>query len=160
MQPVKILFISGLFAGVIFAADPFLGTWRLDRQKSKLPAQMATLKELVILIDTPSGGTLRFTSNATLNDGQTRHVVNTEILDGKDHPAKSRTTGKAIPGGTGTWQRPDEHHVNAVFKMNGKEAMTARDSVSQDGQTLTSVRRGSSPQGLPVDEVDIFERQQ
>jgi hypothetical protein len=135
-------------------ADPILGTWKLNFEKSKLPTQLADLlTSEVKTLEAPAPDTIRATAVFTLR-GKEGRVVNTLFIDGKDHPANGRF-GATMSNTTGNIERPDQRHINAVFKMDGKLFTTMSWTVSEDGKTLTEFR--IHPDGQR--ETDILERQ-
>jgi hypothetical protein len=146
-------------AGSVFGADPFVGTWKLKIAQSKLPAGMTDIQEDILRVDVVGPKTYRLTDDLTRTNGRKSHVVNTLVVDGKDHPGAARNTGKEVPNSIMNFQRPDERHIKASFRMNGKEFQTMETTVTPDGGTLISVRRGSAPNSQNLDETDVYQRQ-
>jgi hypothetical protein len=141
-------------ASAVYAADPLLGTWKLNVEKSKLPPQLADLKGEVKTFEAPAPDTIRTTSVFTRANGKVCRAVNTLVMDGKDHPSTGRC-GTPPPDSTMNFERPDQRHINAVFKKNGKADGTLKWTVSEDAKTLTEFRTFSDG----TEETDILERQ-
>jgi hypothetical protein len=127
-------------------ADPILGTWRLNVEKSKLPTQMADFKAELKTFEAPAPDTIRTTTVFTLN-GKEGRKVNTLVMDGKEHLSSGRFSAPS-PNANATvnYERPDQRHINAVFKSNGKLASTLEWTVSEDGKTLIEFRINSDGQ--------------
>jgi hypothetical protein len=119
----RILLASWTFSVSCFAADPFLGTWRLNLEKSHLTGQKIQIEAL-------SGNTFRFTEDETSD----------EILaDGLDHPTHFGETMSIKKIGPSSW--------DIDYKRAGKLYMDTQWVVSPDGQTLTYTAHGTRPSG-------------
>jgi hypothetical protein len=135
----------------LFAADPFLGTWKLDPAKSNYTAGSAP-KDVTIVIE-EQGDTYQVSATGTYADGSPISVKYT------------------IPkgGGTGTVQEGPFDAVTSkrvsararenTYTKNGKETMSRRVVVSRDGKTLRNTVKGTGPQGTRVAGVDVFNKQ-
>jgi hypothetical protein len=149
----KIAYMIALLALAVplFAADPFVGTWKLDPGKSKYTAGTAP-KDVTIAIE-EQGDNLQVTATGSYQDGSPISV--------------KYTVPKA--GGTGTVQegpfdaitskRVSAHARENRYSKNGKEIISRRTVVSQDGKTLRITAKGTDAQGKPVAGVDIFDKQ-
>src|SRR6516162_10101580 len=153
-QTMSVLVVGFLMtATAIYAADPLLGTWKLNVEKSKLPPQVADLKAESKTFEAPAPDTIRTTSVFTRANRETSRAVNTLPMDGKDHPTTGRFNGKPLANTTMNFERPDQRHINGVFKRDGKLYGTLKWTVSEDGKTLTEFRTLSDG----TEETDILE---
>jgi hypothetical protein len=93
---------------------------------------------------------------ADIAQGQATKTVFTHIYDGKPHP----TTG--VPGGlfdATTYTRIDAHTVNWVRSKDGKTVQTGSNVLSADGKTFTVTTEGTGPNGQPIHNVAVYEKQ-
>jgi hypothetical protein len=149
----KIMYVIAMLAVAIplFAADPFLGTWKLDPAKSKYTAGSAP-KDVTLVVEEQADN-YQVTATGTYADGSPISVKYT------------------IPkgGGTGTVQDGPFDAVTSkrvsarvrenTYTKNGKETMSRRVVVSRDGKALRNTVKGTGPQGTPVAGVDVFNKQ-
>jgi hypothetical protein len=79
--------VAVLFAGLdpCLAADPYMGTWKLNEAKSKPNPEVAKLTTSVY---TPAGDMVKITVDGVDKDGKAVHDEWTGKVDGKDYPVK------------------------------------------------------------------------
>jgi hypothetical protein len=123
--------LFGLTAG-IWAADPAIGTWKLNVEKSKYepgpPPKSATVS-----YEENEGGIKR--TGETVNaDGQTVSFQYAAKYDGKDYPVTGNPNADMI-----SLKRLNDRTVEATLKKGGKPVTTVRRVVSRDGKTMTSL---------------------
>src|SRR5689334_11988036 len=95
------LLISATVASLCFAGDDvFMGTWKLNDAKSKIPAGTAHNNTVVYA---QSGDEVKITGDGVDGAGKATHQEWTGKFDGKDYPAK----GSAI------------HDMRAYTKVDG-----------------------------------------
>jgi hypothetical protein len=149
----KIMYVIAMLAVAIplFAADPFVGTWKLDPAKSKYTPGSAP-KDVTLVVEEQADN-YQVTATGTYADGSPISVKYT------------------IPkgGGTGTVQDGPFDAVTSkrvsarvrenTYTKNGKETMSRRVVVSRDGKALRNTVKGTGPQGTPVAGVDVFNKQ-
>ncbi|HTB16163.1 MAG TPA: hypothetical protein VK752_31565 [Bryobacteraceae bacterium] len=109
-----------------WAADPFLGTWKLNKAKSQMGSSDFQAR-LFIITGTETGH--HIVQRETMPDGTTREVERNEILDGKEHSAQEDTVIVA--------KRVDSRTKTFTWMKGGKQIRTATDTVSADDRTLT-----------------------
>ncbi len=136
----------------IKAADPFVGTWKMNLEKSKSPAGQAP-KSFTVKVQV-SGNTMKSVIDAVLSDGKPQHAEETRIQDGKDH---------AISGhpeyDTYMEKRVDSHTIVATQKKDGKEVSSNRLEVSKDGKTVTFTAKQKDPTGQDVNIITVLDKQ-
>jgi hypothetical protein len=149
----KIVFMTALLALAtpLFAADPFEGTWKLNAAKSKYTTGTPA-KDVTLVIES-QGENYQVTATGSYQDGSPISV--------------KYTVPKA--GGAGTAQEGPFDAVSSKrvsarvrenrYTKNGKQTLTRRIVVSQDGKTLRITVKGTDAQGKPVAGVDVFEKQ-
>src|SRR5215468_8077676 len=70
-------------AGVCLAADPFLGTWKLNEDQSKIAPGSPKLTTVVY---EAAGDSVKVTTDGMDGEGQPTHSEWTGKFDGKDYP--------------------------------------------------------------------------
>lgn len=145
---------SLLAAGLLFAADPFVGTWKHNLDKSKFSKKPS---ENFAILKWESVGKDHYRLTRYRPDGIRAEGTDGKpdpqgdfIVDGKEHQVTDYTRIATRIGAT---------HFKFVEKGNGVEL--GEFSVSADGNTLTLVRKGTNIHSRrPLDEVWVYERQQ
>jgi hypothetical protein len=133
-----------------FAADPFVGTWKINIEKSKL-SDPARWKGTVAIME-PTAGGLRNTFERPMPDGQIRRTSSV-LFYGKDTPAEGS------PGDTTITERIDSFHLRVIYKTNGKQTSVLESTVSPDGKTITDTHKGTGRSGKPLDEIRVYDKQ-
>jgi hypothetical protein len=149
----KIAYMIALLALAVplFAADPFVGTWKLDPAKSKYTAGSAP-KDITLVIE-EQGDNLQVTASGTYQDGSPISVKYTVPKAG------GAGTAQEGPFDAITSKRISARVRENRYTQNGKETMSRRIVVSQDGKTLRVTAKGTDAQGKPVAGVDVFDKQ-
>ena len=141
--------IVSLFAQ---AADPRIGTWKLNAAKSKYdpgpPPQSLTVKV------EPAGQGEKVTAEFVNADGSRTTTVYTANFDGKDSPL----TGSQLAN-TVALKRVDARTTVRTDKKDGKVVQTLTRVVAPDGKTMTVTVKGTNAQGQPVNNVIVFDKQ-
>jgi hypothetical protein len=131
------------------AADPLLGTWKLNPAKSKTPYTSGTS------VFEADGDTLKGTVDLVGADGTKYHWTFSAKYDGKDHPA----TGASPYGDTLAITRVNPNTVRIVSKLAGKQTIVQDIVVAPDGKTRTTTAKGKDAKGQPVDSMSFYEKQ-
>ncbi len=148
-------------ATVAMAADPIIGTWKLNIAKSSFsPILQAALKQ-----STPKegkevyraieGNQIELTYTRTRTDGSS-------TLERLTWPAQGGALKNLLGGiegeslietaiGSGNWLVTNLH--------NGKQFATMHKVISKDGKTMTQTIRGVDDQGKPFKQIQVFDRQ-
>jgi hypothetical protein len=140
----------GVAAGAV-AADPNLGTWKLNAAKSKIapgvPKNDTVVYEAV-------GDTVKITVDGTDGAGKPAHNEWTGKFDGKDYPVTGDPSLDAR-----SYTRVDERTLTFSNKLAGKGTMTGRIAVSADGKTRTVTATGTDSTGKKVTSTSVFDKQ-
>ncbi len=132
--------------------DPFMGTWRLNAQKSKYTP--GPVPKSIVTIYEPAGKGLKVSvTNETA--GAKIQYSYTSNLDGTDSPV----TGNNPNADTVAVRRIDARTLEVVSKKGGKVTLTQRNALSADGKSRTVTTTGTDPQGQKVNNVSVFEKQ-
>jgi hypothetical protein len=131
------------------AADPLVGTWKLNPEKSKGPYKSGTS------VYEAAGDGIKGTVDLTAADGATYHYTFTAKYDGTDTPV----TGKTPFGDSLAVTRVDPNTVKITVKQAGKEVATQTIAVAADGKTRTTTTKGKNAKGEPIDLMSFYEKQ-
>ena len=143
MRYIKVaLGILGL-AGMLMAADPFVGTWKMDAAKTKYK-KGSPPKEQTIAI-TESGEDLDINVTGTAADGSA--VKSHFTVPAKGGTGKiSESTYEGVSA-----KRISDKERETTFLKGGKTVYTVRSKMSADGKSYTSTSKGLNIQGQTVE---------
>ena len=143
-----------LFVGVtmcLAAANPNLGTWKLNEAKSKLGAGMP--KNLTVVYEA-AGDNVKGTIDGVDGMGKPTHNEWTGKFDGKDYPVTgdSASDSRAI-------KQIDDHNYELTVKKGGKVTMSGKATISADGKTRTVKVSGTNAAGKKVEGTSVYDKQ-
>jgi hypothetical protein len=142
----------GFFMGLaLYAADPNMGTWKLDESKSKLPPSGA--KNTVVAY-TAVGDSVKVTVDGVDWDGKTFHSEWTGKYDGKDYPVKGDPLGDSR-----SYTKVDANTLSFTGKMGSKTIFTGKIVVSADGKTRTVTSSATDDQGKTYSTTAVYNKQ-
>ncbi len=149
----SVLFLALLVVAVAtcFAADAFLGTWKLNEAKSKLAP--GSPKNQTVTYEA-AGDSTKVTIDGTAPDGTPTHTVWTGKFDGKDYPSTGNPNEDTRSG-----KMINDHTFDAVSKKGGKVVLTAHVVISPDGKTRTVTTEGTDSNGKKYTSVAVYEKQ-
>jgi len=133
------------------AADPNLGTWKLNAASSKIAP--GTPKNDTVVYEAV-GDNVKITVDGTDGAGKPQHNEWTGKFDGKNYPVTGDPTLDAR-----SYTRVDERTLMFANSLAGKVTMTGRIAVSADGKTRTVTVTGTDPAGKKVTSTSVFDRQ-
>lgn len=134
------------------AADPGMGTWKLNPGKSKFSPGPAP-KDLTTTFE-PSGKAVKWRAQRTGPDGKPQTAEFTGYYDGKEYKIAGSPTADAV-----ILRRIDAMTTERVNKKDGRIVTTERRVVAKDGKSYTTTVKGTNANGTPVDHRMVFERQ-
>ena len=148
------VFTTALAVAVLAqAADPQIGTWKLNVAKSTFSPGPAP-KSGTTKIEAAGAGA-KLVVDQTAVDGTARHWEFTANYDGKDVPI----TGNNPDADTVARTRVNANTVETISKKAGKVVTTQQSAVSADGKTRTVTTKGVNAAGKTVNNVAVYERQ-
>ncbi len=154
---IMALVVVMIVACAVAGADdnPLIGKWKINLAKTKYNAGTPP-KNQVITYDMV-GDALRLTAEI---DNAQGHQTNsyTAKYDGKDY-AFTSTARDAVQGQTVRLKRIDANTTQRTTYFKGKQIGTVTEVVSKDGKTLMRTQKGVNPQGQPIDNIQILDRQ-
>jgi len=138
-------------ATVCFAADVFIGTWKLNEAKSKIAA--GSLKNTTVVYEA-AGDNVKVTTDGTDGDGKPSHSEWTGKFDGKDYPV----TGDPSTD-TRSYKTVNDHTLAFTNKKGDKMTISGRGVVSADGKTRTVTITGTDSKGKKYTSTAVYDKQ-
>ena len=139
-------------SGIVLAqADPHVGTWVLNLEKSKYAPGTAPKSQRSVY--SAAGKGLKVAKTTVWPTGPVTTEFTAE-LDGKDHPVKGNPDWD-----TTALKRVDSHTIEFTRKRGGKVVQTARSTVSKDGKTRTVTVTGVNAQGQKLNSNAVYTKQ-
>jgi hypothetical protein len=144
-----------LAGSVLADSKAFVGTWKLNLDKSKYPAGHAP--KSLTRTATADGDTVTYKFEGVGADGTAFSFGYTSKYDGKD----SEVTGTGIPYGADhlAIKQLNSHQLSTTLKKGDKTVGTTSATVSHDGKTLTLTSKGTDANGKPVKSVAVYDKQ-
>lgn len=134
------------------AADPVLGTWKLDPVKSRFRPGPAPAEQTRIYESGAEG--VKVSIVTTFADGTTTTIEHPANFDGKDYPVTGSRRAVAI-----SLKKIDDRTSESILKHAGKVIGHARREVSEDGKTMTVSYKGIAADGREVDNEAFYRRE-
>jgi len=153
MRSRNLLFAVGtcLFALAMYAADnPMMGTWTLNKAKSKI-APGATINTTVVY--SADGDNIKVTTDGSDAKGQATHTEWVGKFDGKEYPV----TG-ADPGTTRSYKQINERTLDLTNQVSGKVTMHGKIEVAKDGKTRTVDLEVTMPDGKKAKSKAVYDK--
>jgi hypothetical protein len=151
MRYLRLVLMLLAIATALVAADPFVGTWKVDPAKSKFKTGAGPKEQTATISE--SGGDLDIAVKGTAADGSPISIHYTVPLGGG--------TGKVIESSydavTGKRMNPNERETQ--YSKGGKVVYTTHAKLSKDGKTLTVHSVGTNPAGQKVDGTVTYQKQ-
>ncbi len=138
-------------AAVCFAADGFMGTWKLNEAKSKIGA--GAQKNSTVVYEA-AGDSIKVTTDGTGGDGKPVHSEWTGKFDGKDYPV----TGDPSVD-TRSYKKVDEHTLEVAQKKGDKVTTSGKIVVSADGKSRTVTISGTDASGNKISTTAVYDKQ-
>jgi len=147
--------LAAVLAGAVLAqaADPQVGTWKLNLAKSTYspgPAPESATTKIEI-----AGAGTKIIVDQPQADGSTRHWEVTANYDGKDYPVTGNNPDADMVART----RINATTIQSVYKKGGKVTTTQTSVVSADGKTRTVTTKCVNAAGKKVNNVAAYDRQ-
>jgi hypothetical protein len=140
-----------LAGAVCSAADPQMGTWRLNEAKSKATPGMGK----VTMVSYKSMlGNVKVTVVGTDEKGKPTHNEWTGKIDGKDYPVTGDPTSDAR-----SYTKVNDRTMDFAVKKGGKTTISGRIVVAADGKSRTVTTTGTSPTGKKFRTASVYDKQ-
>ena len=141
--------VAGL--AIAYAADPELGTWKLNEAKSKFPPG-ATKNHTVVY--TTQGDSVKVVVDGTDKDGKAVHNEWTGKFDGKDYPVTGQSGYDSR-----SYTKVDDNTLNMTIKSKGKVVASGTIKVSADGKSRTVDTKGMDPKDTSMGATAVYDKQ-
>ena len=138
-------------AGVCFAQDAHMGTWKLNEAKSKFPAG-ATKNHTVVY--EAAGADTKVIVDGTDSAGAAVHNEWTGKFDGKDYPLIGDPTADSR-----AYRRVGARTLAMTIKKGGKVTVTGRIIVTPNGKSRSVTTSGTDANGKKVKTVAVYDKQ-
>jgi hypothetical protein len=146
-----ILLAAVFFAGPAFAADPIVGTWKLNVAKSKFsPGATLTASTRVY---TENNGLYTLDQKLTSADGK-EMSYRVQYREGKEE----KQTATGFVDAT-LAKKIDANTWDFELKKDGKIVGHVHRAISADGKTLTVHNTGTQVSGVKGDQTLVFDKQ-
>jgi hypothetical protein len=131
--------LSFVAAAACFAANPHIGTWKLNEAKSKLIPGMG---KNTMVTYTEQKDKIKVTVDGMDKDGKPTHSVWVGKFDGKAYPVKGN-----LPYNSVAYKMVNDHTNDITTMKDGKLAWSGRITVSADGKSRTVTINGTGADG-------------
>ena len=145
------LLISAVAASLCFAGDDgFMGTWKLNEAKSKIPANMPK-NSTVIYAQTGDDVTITVDG---MDAGKAVHHVWTGKFDGKDYAAKGSDMHNSR-----AYTKVDANTLTYTVMKDGKKVGDGKVVISADGKSRTVTETDTGKDGKPAMTKAVYDKQ-
>lgn|ERR671937_2864180 len=144
------LTVSLLAGAVCLAANPQMGTWKLNEKKSKLgngKAKNSTVVYQSMMFQT------KVTIDGTDPDGKPMHSEWTGKFDGKDYPVKGDPTSDMR-----SYRKIDDRTMEFTVKDHGKMVASGRIVVAANGKSRTVTASGTDRHGKKFKTIAVYDK--
>jgi steroid delta-isomerase-like uncharacterized protein len=135
------------------AADPFVGTWKMNVAKSKTTDPSAMPKSETAKVEAVDNG-LKVTIEGVGADGKAYHFEYSAKYDGKDYPITGYSAADTI-----AQKKIDPNSYELMAKKAGKEVERWRVAISNDGKTQTLAGKGTNAKGQEYKATFVYDKQ-
>jgi hypothetical protein len=134
-----------------YAADAFMGTWKLNESKSKLVPGMAKNNTVVY---EAAGDNVKITVDGVDGDGKPTHNEWTGKFDGKEYPVTGDPNADMR-----SYKLVNDHTLALTNRKNGKTTLSGKIVVSNDGKSRTVTTNGTNSEGKKVSGTVVYDKQ-
>ena len=137
-------------AAACVAADPHIGTWKLNEAKSKITP--GTLKNTTVVYKSTLGQ-VKVTTDGINANGKPAHSEWSGKLDGKDYSVTGTPDSDAR-----SYTKVNDRTLQVTAKKNGKVIAAGQTAVSADGKSRTGTITGTNPKGKKFRNTAVYEK--
>ena len=147
--------LVAFFAGIAlaFAADPNMGTWKLNEGKSKF--MPGATKNHTVVYAPAAGDMVKVTVDGVDKDGKAEHNEWTGKFDGKDY----KVVGSTGLADTRSYTKVDANTLDMTLKKDGKVVGTGKITVSADGKSRTVTTMATDPKMTAMNNTAVYDKQ-
>jgi hypothetical protein len=148
---VMALALSFMAAGACFAANPHLGTWKLNEAKSKLVPGMGKNTTVVYAEQKDK---IKVTVEGVDKDGKPTHNVWVGKFDGKAYPSKGNLSWNSA-----AYKVINDRTNDITTWKDGKMAWSGRITVAADGKSRTVTMNGTDGKGKKFSGKAVYDKE-
>jgi hypothetical protein len=153
---VIFLAVVGL-ASSLWAADPIIGTWKLNVAKSKIPPSETAPKEITDVYREIDADQMELTRTGIQVDGA---AVFSKWTWPRGGGIAERTAPDPLPKEISYIEiLMDPGYWYVTILQNGKQSTVMQKFISKNGRTLRITIKGMDAQGKLIEQVHVFEKQ-
>jgi hypothetical protein len=134
------------------ASKGLVGTWKLDAAKSTFSPGPAP-KSMSVTYAAEGTDGMKIVVDVTPAEGAAQHWEMTAHYDGKEYPVTGNPSADTI-----ALKRIDDRTGESTMKKDGKVTSTNMRKLSADGKTLTITSKGTTADGKPRHDVQVFQK--
>ena len=155
MRKMVLVLLVFSFPAVLWAADPIIGTWKTNLEKSSFPADQQGIKEDINTYREIEGGLIELSIKTINPDGSLYTALWTWPGQGGIAKVLSRPPGEGI---VYVQTHIDPGHWCVNIMENGEQIARYHKVVSKDGKTMTQTLTGTID-GKPINIIKLLEKQ-
>jgi hypothetical protein len=148
---VVIVALSVIATGACFAANPQMGTWKLNDAKSKIAPGMGKNTTVVY---SEQNDKIKVTVEGVDKDGKPTHGVWVGKFDGKAYPEKGNVPFDAV-----AYKMVNDRTNDITTMKNGKTLWTGTITVAKDGKSRTATVNGTDDKGKKYSSKAVYDKQ-
>ena len=149
---IAVVAVALSFAGAAacFAANPHMGTWKLNEAKSKMPAGMG---KNTTVIYAEQKDKIKITVDGVDKDGKPTHSVWVGKWDGKAYPVKGN-----LPYNSVAYKVVNDRTNDITAMKDGKMNWSGRITVAADGKSRTVTVNGTDAKGKKFSGKAVYDK--
>ncbi len=147
---VMALALSFMAAGACFAANPHMGTWKLNEAKSKLVPGMGKNTTVTYAEQKDK---IKITVDGVDKDGKPTHSVWVGKFNGKAYPVKGN-----LPYNSVAYRVVNDRTNDITALKDGKIGWNGRITVSADGKSRTVTINGTGADGKKFSGKAVYDK--
>jgi hypothetical protein len=142
--------LSFTAAAACFAANPHMGTWKLNEAKSKLIPGMG--KNMTVIYSEQKDK-MKVTVDGVGKDGKPTHSVWVGKADGKAYPVK-----RNLPYNSVAYKVVNDRTYDLTAMKDGKMLWTGKSTISADGKSRTVTLNGIDADGKKFSGKAVYDK--
>jgi hypothetical protein len=143
--------LSFAMAAACFAANPHMGTWKLNEAKSKIASGMG--KNLTVVY-AEQKDKMKVTVDGVDKDGKSTHAVWVGMADGKAYKTKGNLAWDAA-----AYKVVNDHTYEITTMQGGKMFTHGKSTVSADGKSRTVATEGTGADGKKFKSKAVYDKE-
>jgi uncharacterized protein (DUF1501 family) len=143
--------LSFMATAACFAANPHMGTWKLNETKSKIPPGMGKNTTVTYA---EAKDEVKVTIDGTDKDGKSTHSVWVGKFDGKAYPVKGNLSYNSV-----AYKMVNDRTNDITAMKDGKTVWTGRITVAADGKSRTVTINGTDADGKKFKGKAVYDKE-